>query len=90
MLRRVGGGEPVLVTDRTSTAHSGDQYYFILPSSRACSGSEGGRVDFSWPPREVWSLGGYARIRGVFTIFDHGVARLRSGSTPLRTLYIDK
>ena len=55
MLRRVGGGEPVLVTDRTSTAHSGDQYYFILPSSRACSGSEGGRVDFSWLTREVWS-----------------------------------
>ena len=74
----------------TSTAHSGDQYYFILPSLRARSGLEGGRVDFSWLMREVWSLGGYVRIRGVFTIFDRGVARLRSGSTPLRTLYIDK
>ena len=82
--------EPVLVARVTSTAHSHDQYYFILPSLRVRSGSEGGRVDFSWLTREAWSLGGYARIRGVFTIFDHGVARLRSGSTPLRTLYIDK
>lgn len=45
------------------------------------------RGRFSRLTREAWSLGGYARIRGVFTIFDRGVARLRSGSTPLRTLY---
>ena len=82
--------EPVLVTDRTGTAHSHDQYYFILPSSRARSGLEAVGVRFSRLTREAWSLGGYARIRGVFTIFDRGVARLRSGSTPLRTLYIDK
>lgn len=42
---------------------------------------------YPWLSSHPPSLGGYARIRGVFTIFDRGVARLRSGSTPLRTLY---
>ena len=82
--------EPVLVTDRTSTGHDSNQYcslwrpvllhFALLESPLWIGGWEGGLL--LAPARGV-ELGGYARIRGVFTIFDHGVARLRSGSTPL-------